>query len=477
MADYIGIDVGTTNIKALLLNSQGIVTRIISKPTPYLKKDGARYFDMNEIEKITDCMIDCLESDSHVSALAFSSVGESFVPVKNGMMVSDPLLWSEMTTESTWRKHRQKLTQMAPYSVTGLKDSMYYSVYKIMWMNSIFEETRSADFWLPINSYLAYRKTNQRVVDFSQGCRTGLIDIHSRVWNSELMEKFSICGGICDNELKYTGEEIGCTKDGKKVFTGGHDHIAGLFGTTLLAESNNLFYDSMGTAGVLAMLRDEKQEEMHLSEPFCESGYLGIGFKEKQYYTLNTVHHYGKVLEWIMKSFMPGNSISDFREINSKIRFDRDSEIYLTVQGNPLSPSWQRGMGISGDFYDHTPEEIMLNGYLYLSYLSKYLLEELENHFIIENEIPYIAGGGITQNEMFMKIKATTLGRKITILPTTQITALGTALAAAYGMDDHSTVYGCSKNMQMKTINPDEDLDEFIKSKISLMETFYKNWR
>src|SRR6056297_2249871 len=106
MGNYIGVDIGTTNIKAVYLNAQGEVSMILSKKTPYSNKDHRCFFDMAQIEKITDEMIETISSSKKVDGIAFSSVGESVVPIKENKRVSDPLLWSDNATEKIWKERQ-----------------------------------------------------------------------------------------------------------------------------------------------------------------------------------------------------------------------------------------------------------------------------------------------------------------------------------------------------------------------------------
>ncbi len=77
--------------------------------------------------------------------------------------------------------------------------------------------------------------------------------------------------------------------------------------------------------------------------------------------------------------------------------------------------------------------------------------------------MPYFAGGGITGNKMFMEWKASALGRKITVLQTAEISALGAAI---------SGICACGRGEALKelkeklsggeVIEPRQDYREYI---------------
>jgi len=474
MHNYLGLDIGTTNIKGLCLNAEGEIVEVLSKKTPYKNRNSVSFFDLKRIEDITDEMIKHFSSTLGIKGIAFSSVGESVVPVNGNDALYDPILWSDTITEDIWKQHQGTVLEKAPYSVTGLKNDKFYSIYKILWMLEHINTCRDAEIWLPLNSYLSYRLTGKAVVDFSQGCRTSMINIHKRTWNTNLLNTFDLIPEKGMPNLQYTGTYAGDYKDGIRVFTGGHDHITGLFGITLLSGKDELYYDSMGTAGVIAMLRTEKKGEMHLDAPFSKDGYIGVGFKKKEYYTLKTIHNYGRVLGWLFKTVYD-KDVSYYKEINPQIDLYNLSSTFMAVENNPLSPEWLYGMEITGNFYEKDRSDLIANGYLYLSYMSRQILRQTSEAFRYTKRVPYIAGGGITKNKLFMTIKATMLGKEVWILPTTEITALGTALAAAYGDNQKELIKGCGEKMQFKRVIPGVDIKKPVKDKKQMMDYYFKH--
>ena len=475
MHNYLGLDIGTTNIKALCLNADGEIVEVLSSKTPYQNRNRVSFFDLKRIEEITDEMIRHFSNTYGIKGIAFSSVGESVVPVKGNDALYDPILWSDTVTEQTWIENQESVQAKAPYTVTGLKNDKFYSIYKILWMMDNIGACQAAEIWLPLNSYLSYRLTGKAVIDYSQACRTSMIDIHKRTWNTELLNTFDLIPEKSSlPELTYTGEDVGDYQAGIRVFAGGHDHIAGLFGITLLTGRDELYYDSMGTAGVLAMLKTEKEGEMHLDAPFSQDGYIGIGFKAKEYYTLKTVHNYGRVLGWLFKTIYD-KEVSHYKEINPRIDLHNLSKTFLAAENNPLSPIWLKGLEITGHFFEEDRANLIAHGYLYLSYMSQQILRQTKEAFRYRKRIPYIAGGGITKNRLFMEIKATMLRKEIKNLPTTEITALGTALAAAYGDNQTELIRRCAEKMKFENVIPRDALKEPVDAKKQSMDYYFKH--
>ncbi|MEA1883314.1 MAG: FGGY family carbohydrate kinase [Thermotogota bacterium] len=471
MGNYIGVDIGTTNIKAVCLNAQGKVTMTLSKKTPYRSKNQVCFFDMTQIEKITDEMIQTISESDKIDGIAFSSVGESVVPIRGNKRVHDPLLWSDNATEKIWQERQDEILNLIPPKISGLMNTKFYSIYKILWTIEMIEGCTDIDDWLPINSYLAFRLTGEKIVDYSQACRMLLLDIHKRAWHKPVLENLDISFSK-ELSLRYMGSYVGDYK-GIKVYIGGHDHIAGLFGITLMMDTPELYYDSMGTADAVALLTQEKKHEMHRTEEFCKTGDIGVGFKDHEYYALKTAHNYGRVMEWLYKTAFSGRGNPDFEDINQRIDLKRPMKHFIMAEADPLTPEWVKGICLTGDVYLNSPEDYILNGYLYLGYLSRYILNFIEENFGSHPEYDYITGGGITNNTLFMQIKTTMLNRKLAVLDTHEITGLGTALAAAKGHGDKETIDNVRNLVRVKYYHPVDYLRPLIQEKVEKMDAFY----
>ena len=58
MEYYVGYDIGTTNLKCLLLSSDGIIEKVIKESTPKIKYKSYLFFDLKRIETFVDQTLD-----------------------------------------------------------------------------------------------------------------------------------------------------------------------------------------------------------------------------------------------------------------------------------------------------------------------------------------------------------------------------------------------------------------------------------
>ncbi len=442
MKIYVGIDIGTTNSKAVALSSEGRVLEVLKRDTPKKSINGVSFFDIGGIENIADGFVEELSKRYEVSGVGFSSVGESVVPVSEGRAVHDPLVWYESCTTVSCEEQRI-IGERTDYLTTGIEPYIRLSLYKILWMLRNLDLPR-VEYWLPISSYLSYRKTGEAVWDTSQACRSFMIDVHNRRWNEGLLRDLGIPGAL--GGLAFMGERLG-VKDGIVYGLGGHDHIAGLFAVYNFRNRGSLIYDSMGTASVITALAEERERELHLEAPEgVAGGAVGAAFKPGQYYLLKPFRYFGLFISRLMELTGRDVGAEAFRSINNRIAglSAVRPKAYFAVGGDALLGNSRERMSILNMEMDTDDCELVQSGYVYLGMISKIMLEDLNNH--CGDATPYFAGGAVTKDEVFMTYKASILGREILVLDTDEISALGAALAAAGAAGDEALLSSFSSS-------------------------------
>ncbi|MDD5744936.1 MAG: sugar kinase, partial [Mesotoga sp.] len=93
MKAYLGIDTGTTNMKCLVLGSNGNILEVMHEETPKKRIAGADYLDLEATRSIVDKFVSEASCQYSLGGMAFSSIGETVVPAYKGKALSDPLMW------------------------------------------------------------------------------------------------------------------------------------------------------------------------------------------------------------------------------------------------------------------------------------------------------------------------------------------------------------------------------------------------
>ncbi|WP_367362994.1 FGGY family carbohydrate kinase [Mesotoga sp.] len=292
---FLGIDIGTTNIKSLVLGEDGRILEVLHWTTPKNRENGVEFLDLEITRSYVESVIGKVEKLHSLAAIAFSSFGETVIPVRQREALAKPVMWYDRSTYSLWESHRESVDNLAPYRITGVENSYTFSLYKILLQKEVFR-LGGVENWLPVSSYLAYSLGGEPVWDMSQACRSFMVNIHSRKWNSPLINHIGESEETM-GDLAYTGEPVGKTKSGVPLVSAGHDHITGLYAAQAFAHGKEFLFDSMGSASVIAAVVSGTAESLDFAGPFMPGGTVGIAYEDHQYYIESNVRYYGKLLQ------------------------------------------------------------------------------------------------------------------------------------------------------------------------------------
>jgi ribulose kinase len=89
--------------------------------------------------------------------------------------------------------------------------------------------------------------------------------------------------------------------------------------------------------------------------------------------------------------------------------------------------------------------------YLYLAAMTRTIYEEIGKLFA---DPVFVAGGGASRNELLMQVTCDVVGRPITLLGQSELSALGAALTAAEGAGDEQTILAARSKLEETTVEP-----------------------
>jgi len=244
----IGIDVGTTSIKSVLLNGEGSI--IASAMKEYLLDSGPN--DSCELHpdvywKITcqvirELLIISKVNPELVKGLAFSSQGETLIIVDvDGNPIRKAIVWLDNRSTIEAREIEDKFGSQLIMNMTGQPEVVpTWPATRILWLRKNEPETFSKAFkYLLVEDYLLFKMTGQYHTEHSLASSTLYFDISKKVWWIEMLDFI----GISSNQLPQinssgtsvgtltteAAREIGLSSETQCV-TGAYDHPAGAIG-------------------------------------------------------------------------------------------------------------------------------------------------------------------------------------------------------------------------------------------------------
>ena len=252
----IGVDIGTTRIKAVATNLELKVLAEHSEITPWKQEKNTSEIDMALLAKVViEVASKAAElAGGKVVAIGFTGFSETGVLIDGqGIPLAPGLAWHD--PRGITEPIIKELGDFEFRARAGALVNEIASISKTLWLNKEYPGTRKAKHFLSAPEWVAYCLGAELVNELSLVSRTGFFDVEARKPWKEAIE---LVGGG-DNflaRLVVAGEPIGHVNDdapenlrGAVITIAGHDHFTAAYYCDAINEG--ALFDSMGTAEAL----------------------------------------------------------------------------------------------------------------------------------------------------------------------------------------------------------------------------------
>jgi xylulokinase len=303
MEYYLGIDIGTTLIKAALSDSTGKTRGLASAPyqsidnsSQYSEQDAREWWE--SLGKVVRDVIKELPPDQ-IKALSCSTQGGTIIPVdKKGEPVHKAILWTDSRAGEQANQIKNNLGGDYIYFRNGKKINATSPIAKLLWIKQNEQELYDKTYkLLQVPDYINYQLTGNFIIDTSNASYNAYFMPESQQWDEHILSKVGInknklpqiihTGKVIGNLTSKAADFLGLSSN-IKVVAGAHDQACAAYGAGLKEKQLLL---SMGTAWVLYGL---------LSKPV---------FHTDQLYTLCC---YVSPRQWSYFTAMKGSIIADW---------------------------------------------------------------------------------------------------------------------------------------------------------------------
>lgn len=282
---YIGIDVGTSGVKCLLVDTNGNVLNSVTE------KYGVLYPHDGWCEQHPDTWLHATVKavknlvinvdKSLIKGISFGGQMHGLVVLdKDDLVIRPCILWNDGRTEKETAYLNEVIGKRALSNFTGNIAFAGFTAPKILWLkeNEPQNFAKISKIMLP-KDYISYCFTGVFATDLSDASGMLLLDVKNRCWSKNMLDICGIsedmlptlyesyqCVGLLKEEYK---KEFGFLGD-VKVTIGGGDNAAAAVGTgTVTANSCNI---SLGTSGTIFISTDkflvDENNELH---SFCHA--------------------------------------------------------------------------------------------------------------------------------------------------------------------------------------------------------------
>ncbi|ADK14225.1 MULTISPECIES: FGGY-family carbohydrate kinase [Clostridium] len=457
MPCLVGIDVGTTNCKAVAYDIDGSIKAIAKhKTVTYYLEDNWTEFDPGQLWESVQTILKDLSNQlkgESIDGIAIASMGAAGVLLdENDNWIHRSITWFDTRTKQIADWWRKTLGDEKVYSITGFVPNPMAGITKIQWIkNKMPEKFNKVKHWLSMQDYIAYRLTGKAGVDYSIACRTMAMDLKNKCWSKEILNHANIPVDICSN-LKRSGELVGRVsnksslltgiKEGTPVYAGGMDYVCGAFASGL-CESGEVL-SAVGTSEQILMVTDEPANDIkNIKTNFTCVNYV----VNDKYYIGGQVISSGVILDWFCNEIGKKN-VSELVSEAEKSPIGAHGVMMLPhfrgkyVPGaDPLSKGAFLGLTTS-----HTRGDVVRAILEGLCYESTVIIENLQEVTNKEISCVHVVGGAVN-SPFWMQLKADILGKTIICLDVPEEVTLGAAMIAGIG----SGVYSSPSDAIQKT--------------------------
>jgi xylulokinase len=449
MAYYLGIDVGTTATKTLLIDASGHVVAEanasypLEQPRPGWTQQDPEQWWAATVKTVREVVAKSRLKPHDVAALGLSGQmhGSVFLDKQNRVL-RPAILWNDQRTEAecaeitTRAGGRKSLIRLvANPALTG------FQAPKILWLrnNEPKAFAKLAKVLLPKDE-IRRRLTGDFVTEVSDASGTLLLDVVKRRWSTTLLGKLDLDPGllprvvesedVTGNLTPQAADELGLTTR-CKVVGGAGDCAAGAIGNGVVRPG--ILSTSIGTSGVMFVHCDQPQyDALGRLHTFCHA-------VRGQWHMMGVNLTSGGSLQWWVENILAGLGGKDGDSYKmataeaSKVPAGSASLLflpYLNGERTPHADPSARGAFVGLNLTHrrgHLTRAVMEG----VTFALRDSLEIIRSLGVSVKEIR--ASGGGSRNPLWRQMQADVFGSAITTLKVEQGPAYGVALLAAVG--------------------------------------------
>ena len=418
---YIGIDLGTSAVKLLLVDEKGNIVSSRSKEYPlsfpmpgWSQQDPADWW-----KAIKEGLNELLDGFDRKKVAGIGCGGQMHGLVildENDEVIRPCILWNDGRTNRQTAYLNEVIGKERLAEYTANIAFAGFTAPKILWVKENepenFEKVRK--IMLP-KDYINYLLTGVFSSDYSDASGTLLLDVEHKCWSKQMME---ICS-VREDQLpklyesyEVTGtikeeiaEEFGLNKD-VIVVAGAGDNAAAAIGTNTLKDGAcNI---SLGTSGTIFICSDAfRQNKNNAIHNFAHAN--------GRYHLMGCILSAASCNKWYAENIL---ETKDYQGLQEKIDDEKlgNNEIYflpyLMGERSPINDTDARGMFIGIDMASDRTD-------MYLAVLEGVAFAirdclEVARDLGIDIQVSKICGGG-SRSKLWRRIIANVLGLKLAI--------------------------------------------------------------
>ncbi len=476
---YIGIDLGTSSVKLLLMDSNGNVVNTVSEEYPiYFPRPGWSEQNPEDWYKAVIAGIKKLTygiDKDKVAGISFGGQMHGLVILdENDKVIRPCILWNDGRTKKECDYLNNVIGKEKLSDYTANIAFAGFTAPKLLWLRENEPESFKAikKIMLP-KDYIAYMMTGVFSTDVSDASGTLLFDVKNRRWSEEMCsicdisremlprvyESYECTGKI----LEHVADEAGIGTN-VRIIAGAGDNAAAAVATGTIGDG--MCNISLGTSGTIFISSDKfGVDENNALHSFCDAN--------GKYHLMGCMLSAASCNKWWLKDIL---DTEEYEAEQAEIKNLGENHVYflpyLMGERSPHNNPYAKGtfIGMTMDTTRAHMTQAVLEG---VAFAFRDMLE-IARSLGIKPERTKICGGG-AKSRLWIKILANVLNLKIDILEAEEGPSLGAAILAASACGGYKDIKEAAEKIikVSETVEPEQEISEKYQRQYEVFKKIY----
>ena len=478
---YIGVDLGTSAVKLLLMNELGEIKNVVSReyPLEFPQPGWSQQAPEDWRKAVLEGIPELLQGFDGADVAGIGCGGQMHGLVildENDNVIRPAILWNDGRTAAQVDYLNNVITKEKLSRLTANIAFAGFTAPKVLWIRENEPENfaRIAKIMLP-KDYVNYILTGVHACDYSDASGMLLLDVEHKCWSQEMLE---ICG-VTEAQMPKLFESYQCIGTVKpeiakllgipetvKVCAGAGDNAAAAVGTGVVGEGGcNI---SLGTSGTVFI--SSKKFGVDSNNALHAFAHADGG-----YHLMGCMLSAASCNKWLMEDILGTKDyageqvpITDAKLGENHVYFLP----YLMGERSPINDTDARGtfIGMTMDTTRADLTQAVLEGVAFAIRDSV----EVARSLGIEVSSSKICGGG-AKSPLWKRIMANVLNAKLECLESEQGPGMGGAMLAMVACGQYASVQEvCDKFVKVASIvEPEPELAAKYEARYQKFKSIY----